>query len=76
MHTFRSALRAMRLHGDVGIEMVQSAIRLLAAIPATLVHSLDLLVSPPRPLMLLRTRDRDERVHLVAKLSRQYVNLF
>lgn len=54
----------MRLHGDVCIEMVESAVGLLASVPATLVHALNLLVASARALVLLRSRDRNKRVHL------------
>lgn len=62
--TFGSSLLSMRLHGDVGIEMVQSAVGLFATVPATLVHALNLLVSSSRTLMLLRSGDGHERVNL------------
>lgn len=62
--TFRSALRAMRLHRDVSVQMVERAICLLASIPATLVHALDLFISPARALVLLRAGDGHERVNL------------
>jgi hypothetical protein len=64
--TFRSALRAVRLHRDVGVQVVQRAVGLLAAVPAALVHALDLLVASARALVLLRTGDGDERVDLRA----------
>lgn len=54
----------MRLHGDMGVKMVQRAISLLAAIPTTLVHALNLFVTSARALVLLGTRDRNERVDL------------
>lgn len=53
MLTLRNTLLAVRLHGDVGIKMVQGAVGFLAAIPATLVHPLDLLIAPARSLVLL-----------------------
>lgn len=63
-HTFWSALRAVRLHGDMRIEMVQRAICLLTPLPSTLVHALNLFIATARPLVLLRTGDRDEGVDL------------
>lgn len=63
--TFGSSLLSMRLHGDVGIEMVQSAVGLFATVPATLVHALDLLISSSRTLVLLRPGDGHERVNLL-----------
>jgi hypothetical protein len=62
MPTFRGALSAVRLHRDVGIEMVEGAVGLLAALPAALVHALDLLVAAARALMLLGAGDGNERV--------------
>jgi hypothetical protein len=63
-HTIGSALGAMALHGDVGIEMVQGTIGLFAAVIAALVHALNLLITPPRTLMLLGAGNRDEAVDL------------
>jgi hypothetical protein len=48
----------------MGVEMVQSAIGLLAAIPSALVHAFDLFVSSAGSLVLLGTRNGDERVNL------------
>ena len=66
----------MALHGNVGIEMVQGTVRLLAAIPAALVHSLNLLITPARPLVLLRTWDGHERVHLLSTILSTKNQLF
>jgi hypothetical protein len=63
-HTFGDTLLAVRLHCNVSIEMVQSTVRLLAAIPSALVHALDLLVSSTRPLVLLGARNGHKAVHL------------
>ena len=52
----------MRLHRDMSIQMVQSAIRLLAAIPSALVHALNFFIPPAWSLVLLRAWDWDERV--------------
>lgn len=54
----------MRLHRHMRIQMIQRAIRLLASLPATLVHPFDFFISTARPLVLLRARDGDKRVHL------------
>lgn len=62
--TFRSTLRSVRLHGDVRIEVVQCSVCLLTAIPSALVHTLNLLVTATRSLVLLGTGDRHERVDL------------
>ena len=48
----------------MGIQMIQCAISLLAAVPTTLVHALDFFVTSSRTLVLLGTRDRDERINL------------
>ena len=66
----------MALHGNVGIEMVQGTVRLLATIPAALVHSLNLLITPARPLVLLRTWDGHERVHLLPPYCQQKISYF
>jgi hypothetical protein len=63
-HTFGSALRTVGLHGHVGIQVVQSAIGLFAPIPAALVHALNLFIASSGPLVLLRTGNRDEGIHL------------
>jgi hypothetical protein len=54
----------MALHRHVRVQMVQSTVGLLAAVPTALVHALDLLVSPAGALVLLGTRNGDERVNL------------
>lgn len=62
LELFWSSLRAVRLHCDVSVQMVESAVGLLAAIPAALVHTLNLLVAATGALMLLSTWDGDERI--------------
>lgn len=62
--TLWSSLLAMRLHGDVSIQVVQCTVGLFAAVPATLVHALNFFISSPRSLVLLRAWNRDERVNL------------
>jgi hypothetical protein len=47
----------VRLHGNVRVKMVQSAVGLLATVPAALVHALNLLVTSSRALVLLCPRD-------------------
>jgi hypothetical protein len=59
-HTFWGALCSVRLHRNMRIQMVESAVRLLAAIPAALVHALDFFISPSRALVLLRAWNWDE----------------
>lgn len=51
---FWCSLCAVRLHRDVRVKVVQSTICLLAAVPATLVHALNLFVASTRSLVLLR----------------------
>ena len=63
-HTFRGSLLTMRLHGDMGIEMVQRAISLLATIPATFVHALNFFIPSSGALMLLGAGNRDKGVDL------------
>ena len=54
----------MRLHRDVRVQMIERAVRLLAAVPPTLVHPLDFLVTTTRTLVLLSAGDGDEGVDL------------
>jgi len=51
---FWCSLLAVRLHCDVRVEMVQGAIGFFAAVPSTLIHTLNLFVTPARSLVLLR----------------------
>jgi len=53
----------MRLHSHVSVQVVQSTISLLAAVPTTLVHALDFFVAPPGTLVLLCARNGHERVN-------------
>lgn len=62
----------MGLHCDVRVQVVQGTIGLLTAIPATLVHALNLFVSSAGSLVLLGTGNRNERIDLMSKLLRQY----
>lgn len=43
----------MGLHGDMGIQVVQSTVGLFTAVPAALVHALNLLVTATWSLVLL-----------------------
>lgn len=54
----------MGLHGDMRVEMIQCAIRLLTPLPPALVHSLDLFIAATWALMLLSTGDRNKGVDL------------
>lgn len=64
LHTFGSSLLSVRLHCDVGIQVVESTVGLFTAIPAALVHALNFLIASSGPFVLLRTRNRDERIDL------------
>jgi len=61
--TFWGSLLTVRLHCDMRIEMVQGAVGFFASVPATLVHALNLLVTPARSLVLLRAGNGDKRVN-------------
>lgn len=63
-HTFGGALLSMRLHSHMRIQVIQSSVRLFAAVPSALVHALNLLIAAARSLVLLRPRNRDKRVDL------------
>ena len=54
----------MRLHSDMGIQMIERAICLLTSLPSTLVHTLNLFIAPARSLMLLGAGNRDKRINL------------
>lgn len=69
--TFGSALSTVRLHRHVCIEMVQSTICLLATVPSTLVHALDLLVPTTGALVLLSTGNGDKGVDLERKAEKK-----
>lgn len=55
----------MGLHRDVSVEMVECTICLVAPLEATAVHAFNLLVAAARAFVLLRSRNRNKRVHLV-----------
>jgi len=57
LELFWCSLLAVRLHCDVRVEMVQGTIGFFAAVPATLIHTLNFFVTPARSLVLLRARD-------------------
>ena len=59
----------MALHGDMGIQMVQCSVSLLASIISTLVHALNLFVAAARALMLLGTGNGNEGVNLRKRMS-------
>lgn len=52
---FGGAFCAMRLHSNMGIQVVQRAICLFTAIPSALIHALNLLISTTWTLVLLCT---------------------
>jgi uncharacterized membrane protein YkgB len=64
MHTFRGSLLAMRLHCNMSVKMIQSAISFLTTVPSALVHALDFFISSAGTLVLLGARDGDEGVNL------------
>lgn len=66
--TLRNTLLAVRLHGDMRIEVIESTIGLLATVPAALVHSLNFLVAPTGALVLLRARNGNEAEDLVEQI--------
>lgn len=62
--TFGCSLLSVRLHRNVSVQVVQCTIGFFTAIPSTLVHALNLLVSSPRSFVLLRTWNGNEGVNL------------
>lgn len=74
---FWGSFTAMSLHGHVGVEVVQCAVRLFTAVPATLVHSLDFLIAPSWPLVLRSTgywHKGVDGIHGVARVSHVLVH--
>lgn len=67
MLTLRNTFLAVRLHGDVGIQVVQGTVGLLAAVPTAFVHTFDLLITSTGPFVLLGARDRYEAEDLDAQ---------
>lgn len=62
---FGCSLLSVRLHRNVSVQVVQCTIGFFTAIPSTLVHALNLLVSSSRSFVLLRTWNGNEGVNLV-----------
>lgn len=62
--TFRCTLLAVRLHRNMRIQVVQCTVCLLASLPSTFVHTLNLFVATTRAFVLLGTWDRNEGVDL------------
>ena len=60
--TFGSSLGAVRLHGDVRVQVVQSAIRLFTTVPAAFVHALNFFISSTWSLVLLCARNGDKGI--------------
>jgi hypothetical protein len=58
--TIRSALLAVRLHCDVGIKVVQRSVRLIAVLPATSVHALNLFIATSWAFVLCGAWDGNE----------------
>lgn len=57
----------MRLHRDVSVEVVQSAVSLLATCPAALVHALNLFIPSTGSLPLLFPGDGNKRIDLIIR---------
>lgn len=51
--TLGDSFLTMGLHGDMGIQVVQSTVGLFTTVPAALVHALNLLVTTTWSLVLL-----------------------
>ena len=62
--TFGGTLLAVGLHCDMRVQVVQCTICLLASLPPTFVHALNLLVAATGALVLLSTWDWNKRVDL------------
>lgn len=54
----------MRLHSNMCVQVIEGAVRLLAALPPTFVHSLNLFIATSWALVLLCARNGNERVNL------------
>ena len=54
----------MGLHGDVGVQMVESTVGLLTSLIATFVHALDFFIATTGTLVLLSTGDGHEGIDL------------
>jgi hypothetical protein len=61
--TFWSSFCAVRLHCYMRIQVVQRPVRLLASVPTALIHPLNFFIASSRSLVLLRSRNRNKRVH-------------
>lgn len=62
--TFGRSLCAVRLHGNVRVEMIQCPICFFTSLPSTLVHAFDFLVTTTWSLVLLRTGYGHKRIDL------------
>ena len=54
----------MRLHRHMRIQVVQCAVCFFTAVPAALVHALNLFITATGPLVLLRTWNGDKGIDL------------
>lgn len=61
---FWGAFGSVGLHRHMRIQMVQRAVSLLATLPSTFVHALDLFIATTGSLVLLSAGDWHERVDL------------
>ena len=62
--TFRCTLLAMRLHGNMRVQVVQCTVCLLASLPSTFVHTFNFFVAATRALVLLSTWNGNKGVDL------------
>jgi len=60
---FWCSLGSVRLHRNVSIQVVERAVGLFASVPATLVHALNLFITPPWALVLLCTGYWNEGIY-------------
>ena len=62
--TFWSPFLPVRLHGHVRVQVVERSVSLLASLMPAFVHALDFFVATTGAFVLLRSRNRNEGVHL------------
>lgn len=67
--TSRVTLGSVLLHVDMGVQVVEGAIALLALAPVTDIQALNLIEPATGTLLGVDTREWNERVHLVAVLG-------
>ena len=62
--TFWSAFLPVRLHSDMRIQVIECTISFLTTLVPTFIHAFDFFIAPAGTLVLLCTRNRNERVDL------------